>query len=119
MIYELAQRVKKGVKLLDKRIPNWRRTIKKHKDQFDFTNGECCVLGTLEHYNGRMRVLKARKQINDAHPFLAATKALGGIEPREYGFDVDSRLTDPTLADNQHAKQYEILTALWKAEIGL
>jgi hypothetical protein len=118
MIYELAQRVKKGVKLLDKHIPNWRRTIKAHKDQFDFMDGDCCVLGTLEHYNGRMRVLKARKGVRDHYRFTAALKALGVDRSSDYGFDIDRRLSDPTL-EGQQSRQYDILTALWKAEIGL
>ena len=121
---ELALAVKRGVKLLDKKIPNWRTVIKRHEDEFDFADGDYCVLGTLEHYAGRMRVLKEKKRIgndyNSEHGrYSRACKALGiskGVLHRQHGFDgcIDDN-NDESVRDTE----MEFLSDLWKAEIGI
>ena len=62
-LLELAKCVRRGVRRLDKKIPNWRTVMRQHIGEYDFKNGEHCVLGTLEHYSGRMQVLKRRAGI--------------------------------------------------------
>jgi hypothetical protein len=116
----IASRVKAGAKLLDKKLPGWRNVVKRHQDQFDFANGDYCVLGTLEHYSGKMRVLKARKGKDAQQPdnrFGNAATALGiSGDAAVYGFDGGSVGDDTCLS---YSEQLPILSDLWKAEIGL
>lgn len=108
-IYDIATRVKRGVKLLDKKVPNWRLILRKNREQFNFADGSCCVLGTLEHFSGRMRVLKAKRDVPSYEPpFSRAIQALGIVSSKDYGFDW-SRMND-----GEEGK--EALTALWRAE---
>jgi len=58
---DVYRRVRRGVALLDQKVPNWRRTMRKHQDQYNFADGDFCVLGTLEHFNGRLHTLRKRK----------------------------------------------------------
>ncbi len=119
-LLNIAKRVRNGVKLLDKKIPNWRSIVKNHESEFDFTDGACCVLGTLEHYSGRLKVLKKRagRKAQDANnPFGNAAVALGiSGKTTEFGFDGLPAKTD---FDIPYQDQMPVLTALWKAEIGI
>lgn len=103
-ILELARSVKRGVKLLDKKIPNWRQVMRKYEDQFNFADGECCILGTLEHHSGRLQVLNQRKAAaadpEDAYRRAAARLGLN-IEADEdelYGFNVTTDAYDDSEA---------------------
>jgi hypothetical protein len=117
-LLNLAHRVKKGVKLLDRKVPNWRSILKNHESQFDFADGECCVLGTLEHYSGRMRVLKKRVHITDSENAFgkaAETLRISG-DTADYGFDGQPAHGD---FDLSYQTQVKMLSDLWKAEIGI
>lgn len=107
-LFDMARRVKAGVRLLDRKIPNWRTVLRRHEDEFDFADGSHCVLGTLEHYSGRMRTLIARRQAKqEPDPFWRAAKALG-VEAREedLGFE----------AEDVRTKERDMLAELWRAE---
>lgn len=119
-LLEIAKRVKRGVRLLDKKVPNWRRTLREHEDQYDFANGDCCVLGTLEHYNGRLRVLSAKRAKNGDYPFGRAVRAVGlkvnddddscADEATQHGFDaIDG-------GGGSYEDEIATLDALWRAE---
>lgn len=113
-LLDLAKRVKKGVRLLDRRVPGWRTTLKEHADSFNIKQGSCCVLGTLEHYNGRMQVLNARRLKLSAYPdYWRGTKRLN-IEDRgkDYGFNADFEDESFGASDAEFA----ILQDLWRAE---
>lgn len=93
LIAGLYARVRKGVALLDKRVPNWRRTMRKQVGQYNFMEGDHCVLGTLEHYNGRMQVIRKRtiakeEQEQGSHDSMSrATKRLRiHGESQKFGF---------------------------------
>lgn len=113
-LLETAKRVKRGVKPLDKKVPNWRQVLRKHQDQFDFADGDHCVLGTLEHYSGRMRVLRAKNRAatKEVFTFTRAALALGITDEDTdlYGFDWDSQ-------DLENRYDVRIaLGVLWRAE---
>lgn len=128
LIQDAQKRVKAGVALLDKKIPNWRTTIRKHRRQFDFQDSEHCVIGTLEHYSGRLRQLKTKFKF-DGNEFafdrglklLKASAALHGFDVEggvnrvtKYGYSSPGSDTLVTASD-----EYEVLDALWRAEIGI
>lgn len=107
-VCSIAKRVKRGVKLLEGKIPNWRTVLRQHCDEFDFNHREMCVLGTLEHYSGRMAVLKRQHSITTDDRYRAAMGALGlqGDADEEYGFDRSS----------DDDEEIDLLDALWRAE---
>ena len=113
-LFDIARCVKAGARFLDKKIPNWRSVLRKHSDEFDFADGEHCVLGTLEHYSGRMRVLKARGLKNSNYAFTRAYTKLG-IEDRVAGLGFDYNDTEDGWSD-EHANNTKIFNALWRAE---
>lgn len=119
-LVEIAKRVRRGAALLDKRIPNWRTIMRKHVAQYDFADGDCCVLGTLEHHSGILRTIKsnkARQLAEDGVSRHTVAAAKLGINAREYGFDnvggVDDLPRDP-FNPKQHSSK--VLHALWLAE---
>lgn len=109
-ILELAKRVKKGVVFLNRRIPNWRTVLRRHEDQFDFQDGDHCVLGTLEHYSGRMKLIKAGRDLPGYIFGNAITRLKIDGEEVEFGFDAQGK--DENDIDHQH----RVLDALWRAE---
>lgn len=112
-LFELAQAVKRGVKLLDRKIPRWRTVLRKHADEFDFASGDHCVLGTLEAHSARMKMLIRKKGCSRKYTtFGRAVLALdlGGGADEKHGFDVP----DSTVLEEQ--EQYRTLGALWRAE---
>lgn len=114
-LFEQAQRVKRGVALLDKKIPKWRDTLRRHRAQFDFANGDCCVLGTLEHYDKRMRQLKLKGASKDeTDRFERACTRLGLDEQDDIaacGFAF-STPSDSTENDEEGRTLHD----LWRAE---
>lgn len=112
-LIEIVRRVKRGVRLLDRKIPNWRQVLRKHQDQYDFRDGDHCVLGTLEHFSGRMRVLKAKNKADEKedYTFGKAYVALGlkSGESEQLGFDWTSQYNNEEL-------EIVALDALWRAE---
>ena len=110
-MFDLAQSVKRGVRLLDRKVPRWRRVMREHQDQYDFKDGEHCILGTLEHFSGRMAVLKKRGQVVDDYAYNRGRLALGLRELSDAvvcGFD----------APESDARDHEraVLHDLWRAE---
>lgn len=108
-LLELAKRVKRGVRLLDEKIPNWRRTMKRHAATFNLSSVDHCVLGTLEHYNGRMRVLHAKRAKGQSKGYCTGKVVLGigNRSGRDFGFD----------AGGIHAgDEFRTLSDLWRAE---
>lgn len=112
----LAKAVKRGVKLLDRKVPNWRQVLRKHRYQFDFSDGAHCVLGTLEHHSGRLAVLKKRQKVSplgwsSSGSFSRARQALSLTSADAYlhGFDYSNRELNKTDA-------MVALDALWRAE---
>jgi hypothetical protein len=110
---DLARRVKRGAKLLDRKVPNWRKTMREHEDQYEFENGDCCILGTLEHYNGRMKQLKMCKRDDrqDLDLFNRAAARLRIHEVDEYGFEAPD---DCEYYD--YDEKRKVLEELWRAE---
>lgn len=113
----LAMRVRAGVKLLDKKIPNWRKIIKRHEAQFDFESGDHCVLGTLKHFSGRMRVLRQKAAEKNTSHIMCFVRASERLLPgakhdetlaKNYGFNWFNKDTEA-----------DVLDALWRAEIGI
>jgi hypothetical protein len=125
-LFEVAKRVRKGAQLLDKKFgPGWRKVLQKHEDEFDFKDGDHCVLGTLEHHYGKMRRLKIKgsPDIKELGGFFTALNRLR-IEHRdeEYGFN----RTTPGWNDSESLETFEqakrtewaMLSDLWRAEFG-
>lgn len=107
-VFEIAKRVKKGAKLLDKKVPKWRSILRKHKDQFDFADGDCCVLGTLEHYNGLKALGRTPDPFDDRFNRAAHRLNLHG-KTFDYGFDF--------MEDGfRNSEEISTLNALWRAE---
>lgn len=118
-LIETAKRVKRGARLLDKKVPNWRTTMRRYAKTFDINDTNCCILGTLEHHNGRMRVLKARKSLQAK---VARMKAdyyrgvkrldLDGKE-QDYGFNFSCHY-EPGSFDS--STDEDTVNTLWRAE---
>ena len=110
-LFDLAKRVKAGVKLLDRVLPSWRLTLRKHDDEFDLADPDCCILGTLEHHSKQMRLLhkKRVKGLLDEDGYNRAVERLNiSCNGAKFGFDIES----PTTANYD----YDTLQALWRAE---
>lgn len=118
LLLVLGRRVARGAKLLDKKLgPTWRRTMRAHRELFDLRNSDCCILGTLEHYNGRMKALntQAGKCIHNfsAYDSAASRLSLEDSESRvAYGF---TQPRNPDFATSMHG--WAILQALWQVEL--
>lgn len=112
-LYEMARRVKRGVRLLDRKIPDWRRVLRRHREEFEFRDGDCCVLGTLEHYTGRMRELLKKADADEDSRYMRALSALRleGDADIEHGFDGIDKGGGET--DNI---EMDALSDLWRAE---
>lgn len=116
-VVELVKNVKKGVKLLDQRVPNWRQIMRKHAAEYNFTDGSSCVLGTLEHHSGRMKVLKKRSREIYGDGYIAAVDILKLDRGCHYGFDGDNRYYNSLLPTGMTYKaQIDLLSDLWRAE---
>jgi hypothetical protein len=110
----LAKNVKRGAKLLDRRFPHWRQVMRKHATTFRLSDGDHCILGTLEHRVGRLKVLAARTAKPYDSGFNRASKALGLAgdgKTAQHGFDIT-----PELSTEGVNNQYSQLEALWRAE---
>lgn len=118
---ELAMRIKRGAALLDRKAPGWRRIMRKHEQEFHIQDGSCCILGTLEHYNG-LRHLKLRAV--DKEDNYRFTRALNRLKLHDHndelhGFDaVPYHRRNGALADLEdgNSEMYDAMQALWKAE---
>jgi hypothetical protein len=93
--------VARGAKLLDDRLPGWRKVMKEHSD-FRISDLECCVLGTLEHYHGRLKVMRSKDPKNDDCAYSRAISKLD-ISGPENGFDIDYITTGIGYAELQKA----------------
>lgn len=111
-----AKAVKRGARLLDKKVSGWRKTLKKHASTFNISNADCCILGTLEHYNGRMRVLNARRvrTNNEGGYFrgLVRLRISTEDEAKNFGFLSDR----VALPEGGSASNTTDLQTLWRAE---
>ena len=119
-LFDTARRVKRGARFLDKKIPNWRSVLRKHSDEFDFADGEFCVLGTLEHYSGRMRELAKKRNADDLNGrFIRAIHILGLEDKDEaLGFDVPLNTYEEYDEDgtNEAVTAFAQFSELWRAE---
>ena len=111
-LLDLAKAVKRGAKLLDRKIPTWRHTLRSHADEFDIAAPECCILGTLEHFSGRMRQLSKKHKQDDSTPWRRFSRGrvalnLSSHAASEHGFE---HLSTGDSTD------YDSLNALWRAE---
>jgi hypothetical protein len=116
-ILELARRVKKGAALLDKKFPSWRRVMRAHVDEFNFEDGDFCVLGTLEHHLGRAKVLAKRRReklhlyaLPDVSRYQKLVGALFG------GDEAESAAHGFNAADDGESWESIYLGDLWQAE---
>ena len=102
--------VRRGARLLDKHLPHWRRVMRKHDADFNITNGDYCVLGTLEHRSGLRRLRKHGTTEKTETGYHSALKRLRISEERasEFGFD--------TTSDGALTGSATELEALWRAE---
>lgn len=106
----LAKNVKRGVRLLDRKFPTWRRTLRAHAREFNLADGEHCVLGTLEHHLGRAREFRKRKKRIETGYF--GLKIALGIEGTDYGFYWGT--DEPN--DIERAERIRTISTLWRAE---
>lgn len=108
---DLAKRVKRGVKLLDKKTPTWRRTLRKNRGTFNFASPDMCVIGTLIHHDAKFKKLRkqaTREAFSSAVSML--TRKLSSEAAPAYGFD--------SAEDEINTVVYPALSALWEAEAG-
>lgn len=126
LVKELAARVKRGARLLDKKVPNWRTTMRKHADTFRLNSPRLCILGTLEHYNGRMKVLKARgadlsdMQLGGYYMALRRLHLDENTTSKALAFNFSSFgmcETFPSLQEPQgRTAAWDVLQGLWEVE---
>jgi hypothetical protein len=112
---DIALRIKRGVKLLDRKVPRWRTVLRVHEDQFDFRDGDHCVLGTLEHFSGQMRVLGKKAASQEDHTFDRALARLGVANDSDY-YGFDGAVGDWNAGDDDYHNELDTLDALWRAE---
>ena len=89
-LLELATRVKAGATFLDNAIPKWRVILRRHAKDFNMADGDQCVLGTLEHYAGRLHVLRRQRAreilgLHSDNRFQVAAHLLGITGPHFSG----------------------------------
>lgn len=75
VISECRARVKRGAAFLDRKVPGWRRVLRRHEDTFDICQSDCCVLGTLAAHPPK--ALRAQLKITE--------RALGRTSYDYYG----------------------------------
>lgn len=110
-----ALAVKRGAKLLDKVLPRWRAVMRKHEDEFDLSDPDYCVLGTLEHHSALKRRRPKQKIEEDDFGYFAAVRRLGiAHDVTDLGFEAGTNgMNDPTY---NCGLTYQELDALWRAE---
>lgn len=117
-IIGLAKRVKRGARLLDKKLgPGWRTTMRRRAEFFNLKEPQACILGTLEHFNGRMKTLgKRRAAAEDLNGYYRAAARLNieGDE-QEYGFDLSFGAEDG-LKGVERGEVWQLAQDLWRAE---
>ena len=89
-IDEMKAAIKRGIKFLDEKVPNWRRAIT--PDELDLGSCELCILGQIygDFDNGRLGL------------------SLGLSKAEEYGLYYES------LNPGEIDRYYSHLTKLWK-----
>ncbi len=117
-LVELVKRVKRGVKVLDRKIPNWRTVLRRHQEEFRLSNLDYCILGTLEHHSGRMRQLNQKRVdgtiSNDG--YTRAIRRLNLATGTPYGFDLASSDSDAPYGSEKRNDLWKQLEALWRGE---
>lgn len=123
VLFELAKRVRKGVALLDKKVPNWRKVMRKNDETFNIRNGECCILGTLEHKRALRKLGKPMSSRFYRDNGYERAERILHIEGSDYGFNtIDEEdlidLEDPEQSYDEinDDAQFEVLQELWRAE---
>lgn len=113
---DLAKRVRRGSALLDKKLPGWRRVLYRaltedHR-KIQMADGGYCVLGTIEHYIGRLR-RRPRAVRGMAACYSRGVERLGltDVSAEYHGF-----LSQNNTPDERRAV-YAILDELWRGEI--
>ena len=105
----LVQRVKRGVRLLDRKVPNWRRVMRRYQDRFNLNDANSCVLGILDNHSSQMRMLAKRMKVTGIPNFYRALRSLdlmagfGESHGFSSSFDISGSESDS-------------LQALWRAE---
>jgi hypothetical protein len=116
---ELVKAVRRGVKLLDKKVPHWRKVMAKYREQFNFHDSDHCIVGTLSHHTAALR-LKANEEafsagvrkLTEGEPLVGSTLfARAGHYAGHYGFNIGAA------RDVDSATQMSALQALWEAEL--
>lgn len=118
VLLQLAKRVRRGVALLDKKVPGWRLIMRQNADDFDISNGECCILGTLEHKRGLARVRALRVRPNE-NGYETGKRRLRITEGHDYGFNtVERSELGMGMYDGEadSDEQWRVLNDLWRAE---
>ena len=101
---DVYRRFRRGVRVLDEKLPRWRTVMRKHMDEFNFEDCNYCVLGTLGKHTAEIRKRATDDAFGDALKFL--TRESHGSS--RWGFDAVAGHT---------GEEYPALTALWEAEI--
>ena len=122
MLLDLAKRVKKGAALLDKKVPGWRKTMRRHDDTFNIGSGKCCVLGTLEHARALRKLGASKTEVKERLKLLAGEPSTAyyigatrlGIDGEDYGFEPP--LSEEETDWNANEEAWAFLQDLWKAE---
>lgn len=107
----LAAAVKRGAELLDKKLPGWRKVMRRHRSRFVFSDCNSCVLGTLGNHDPRVRKLADRAKLEAFRAGLKfLTKSTGHARAHDFGFD------SPRDLPHNLEDYYPALHALWQAE---
>ncbi len=110
-----AAAVKRGARLLDKKVPKGRNIMRKHEADCWLLDPEQCVLGTLEHFSGlkRLQTAKVKKYMDQPH--RSDTNAYERALIR-LGLDPDRTELAEDRGFNRNELSFEELEALWRAE---
>lgn len=115
MATSLKARVKKGVALLDAKIPNWRHILRRNKEQYKFSEYDHCIVGTIFNMSEEHKKVVKGAAFTDGLKWLLGTRG----DPMDmyheagvpYGLDVSVK--NPMDMDTE----CEALARLWEAEI--
>ena len=112
-LFDCARRVRAGARYLDKLVPGWRKILRRHEEDFDIGDPECCILGTLEHHSKQLRLLNKKRAdgllTEPAYDRAKARLKMHETRAEDLGFD-----TKPHSAFEDD--DWDTLQELWRAE---
>jgi len=98
-IIESVKRHKRGVRLLDRKVPRWRQIMREHQGQYQFSHPDRCVIGTLARHAPALR-----RKLTTICFWNAVRVLVGSTDASAYGFN------------GEYDDEMTLLHDLWRME---